>query len=415
MIKALAAYTAEVDDVNLAVEQIKSQLGNLDDGLFKNTIGIISCHYEYVNSGVFKAICDTLPFETVGTISSAQSVPGVFNTLLFTLLVLTSDDVAFIKTLTPSLTSEPGKHITEAYTAACRSAAAGNSAAADRNTAANRNAAAGGGGEKPDLILVFAPFMIQNSGDEYVNVLSDISGGAPCFGTIAVDDTLDFSNCFLLADGEYYRDKMALVLFYGEGGGKVKPKFYVANISENRMLSTSAVVTKSAGPVLMEVNERPVIEYFDNLGLVKASETQYAMSSLPFLLDYNDGTPKVSKIFVALTPEKFAICAGAMPEGSTLYMATTDRDDVLLTTSDAIDSIVKDIPDSSVILVYSCISRSMTLAADQFMEMELLNEKIAEKLPYMMVFSGGEICPTHLSSDKAINRFHNNAFIACLF
>jgi hypothetical protein len=33
----------------------------------------------------------------------------------------------------------------------------------------------------------------------------------------------------------------------------------------------------------------------------------------------------------------------------------------------------------------------------------------------MMAYSGGETCPTQVSDDKAINRFHNNAFVACVF
>ena len=385
MIKTLIAHTTELDDENLAIEQITSQL-KLDGGLLKNTIGIVACHYEFVLSDIFKAICGALPFDVVGTISASQSVQGESGSLLLTLMVLTSDNVEFKKVLTPSLMTDPTSVIAESYRSAC-------------------------GDKKPALILTYAPFILQNCGDDYVNVLSEVSGGAPCFGTLAVDDTLDFSNCFMLADGEHYLDKMAMILVYGD----LQPKFYVANISESRMLDKSALVTKSAGSVLMEVNERPVIDYFSDLGLAKASEIQYALSSLPFLLDYNDGTPKVSKIFVTLSPEKYAICAGAMPEGSTLYMAETDKDDVILTTGEAADMIVKDASNASVLLIYSCISRSMTLGADQFKEMELIDKKVGGKLPYMMANSGGEICPTQISDEMAINRFHNNAFIACLF
>ena len=385
MIRTMIAYTTELDDEKLAVEQITSQL-KLESGLLKNTIGIVACHYEFVLSDMFKAICEALPFDVVGTISAAQSVFGGTGSLLLTLTVLTSDDVEFKKVLTPSLLEDPNTVIAESYKAASE-------------------------GEKPSLILTFAPFILQNCGDDYVNVLTEASGGAPCFGTISVDDTLDFINCYMLADGEYYRDNMAMVLVYGD----IKPKFFVANISESRIMEKDAIVTKSAGSVLMEVNERPVIDYFSDLGLVEASETQYAMSSLPFLLDYNDGSPKVSKIFVMLTPEKYAICAGAIPEGSRLYIASSDKDDVMLTTGEAMEMILKDISNASVLLIYSCISRSMTLGSEQYKEMEFVNQMVGEKLPYMFANSGGEICPTQISKEKAVNRFHNNAFVACVF
>ena len=385
MIKTMTAFTTELDDENLAIEQLKSQL-NLDGNLMKNTIGIAACHYEFVLSGTFQAVCDALPFDVVGTISSAQSVPDEFGTLIMTLMVITSDDVEFDKVVTPSLLSEPGQVIADSYKAACRA-------------------------DKPALILTFGAFLPQNSGDEYVNVLTEVSGGVPCFGTLAVDDTPDFSNTFVLADGEYHRDKLVMILVYGD----IHPKFFVANISEGKILEKSALVTKSAGPVLMEVNERPIIDYFEDLGLVEASGVQYALTSLPFLLDYNDGTPKVSKIFVMLTPEKYALCAGSMPEGSTLYMASADTKDIMLTSGEAIDSILENLSNTSALLVYSCIGRSMTLGAEQYKEMELLNQKVGGKLPFLMATSGGEICPTQISEEKAINRFHNNAFIACIF
>ena len=386
MIKTMTAWTAEADDANVAIEEIKSQL-NAGSCLLKNTVGIIACHYEFVNSGVVQAVCEALPFEIAGTISSAQSVANHSDNLLLTLLVITSDDVDFVRAVTPSLQTEPGRVIRETY-----------------KTAAARD-------EKPALIFVFAPFMLANSGDEYVNVLTEVSGGAPCFGTLAIDDTDDFSNCFMICDGVHHSDKMAMILVYGD----ISPKFFIANISRSKILEKSARVTKSAGHILMEVNTRPVAEYFEDLGLTKASETQYALSSLPFLLDYNDGTPMVSKLFIGLTPEKYAICAGAMPEGSTFYIAAADIDDIIFTTGEAVDELLKHASNASGLLVYSCVGRSMTLGAEQFREIELLNQKVCGTLPFIMAFSGGEICPTQVSEDKAINRFHNDAFIACLF
>ena len=95
---------------------------------------------------------------------------------------------------------------------------------------------------------------------------------------------------------------------------------------------------------------------------------------------------------------------------------------MLLTTGEAVDLLIKDIKNrpGSGLLIYSCISRGMTFGGDQFKEIELVREKLgagvqsALNVPFMMAFSGGEICPTQVSDDKAINRFHNNAFIACL-
>ncbi|MDL2219527.1 FIST C-terminal domain-containing protein [Ruminococcaceae bacterium OttesenSCG-928-O06] len=387
MIKTLVAYTGEIDDAQAAVEEVRAQLA-LPGSLQKNAVGIIACHYEFVLSGVAKAVCQALPFDVVGTITSAQAVQQESGTLLLTLMVLTSDDVRFVTKLSSSLLEAPGEKIAAAY----------------REVAAAE-------AEKPALILPYAPFMVQNSGDEYVNVLTEASGGVPCFGTLAVDDTADFSNCFLLYNGQDYRDRLGMILLYGD----LQPKFFIATISQGKILDKAALVTKSAGHILMEVNGRPVVEYFEDLGLTKASETSYAMTSLPFMLDYGDGTPPVSKVFIGLTPEKYAICAGAMPEGATLYIGVFDKEDVLTTTGEAADKALADIQDAGGLLIYSCISRNMSMGSDLLAELDLIRDKAGEKLPFMMAYSGGEICPTQVSGTQAINRFHNNAFVACVF
>ncbi|MDR3208066.1 MAG: FIST C-terminal domain-containing protein [Oscillospiraceae bacterium] len=386
MIQTIVAGTSEIDDVARSVEDIRLQL-EAAGPLKKHTVGLLACHYEFVLSGVVRALNDALPFDVTGTITAAQAGHGEVGTLRLCLTVLTSDDVEFITALTPSLLENPADAIRKTY-----------AAVAQKDTA-------------PSLIFAFAPFMVENSGDDYVDVLSELSGGAPCFGTLAVDDTLDFSNCFLVHNGHHYRDHLALVLVYGE----VKPRFFTATISMDKVLDRAALVTKSAGHILMELNDRPVAEYFENLGLTKASETSYAMTSLPFMLDYNDGTPWVSKVFIGLTPEKYAICAGTMPEGASLYIGVFDKRDVLTTTGAAADQIVEAIEGASGLLIYSCISRNMTLGSDQLAELDLFRDKIGDKVPFMMAYSGGELCPTQVTDGHAINRFHNNALIACVF
>jgi hypothetical protein len=385
MIRTLTASTENIDDPAAAFDEIKAQL-DPEHKLLKNSVGIVACHYEFVLSGAAKVISENLPFDIVGTISSLQSVNDAKGSLLFTLLVFTSDDVSFNAALSPSLREEPGKKIIDTYRAAALPEG------------------------RPAMIFAFAPFMLENSGDEYIKVLSEVSGGAPCFGTLAVDDTSDFRECYALFNGEHYRDRMSLILIYGD----IKPKFYVASISEDKLLDRAALVTSSEGHILKEVNGRPVVEYFENMGLTKASETSYAMTSLPFMLDYGDGTPPVSKVFIGLNEQKYAICAGVMPEGSTMYMGVFDKKDVLLTTRNLIKKALKETAVPSAVIGYSCISRSMTLGSDIFAEIDIILAETAPKVPVLLAYSGGEMCPTQINPEAAINRFHNNAVIFCV-
>jgi hypothetical protein len=388
MIRTLTAYTENIDDPAAAVAEIRAQLEK-GGGLLKNSVGILACHYEFVLSGTAKAICESLPFDVAGTISSVQALNNAADkaqgTLFLTLLTLTSDEISFKTGITASLKSEPGQQIEEGY----------------RDLS---------GGARPSLVFAFAPFMIENSGDEYVNALSRASGGVPCFGTLAVDDTTDFRECYMMYRGEHYRDKMALILCYGD----LHPKFYLASISEDKLLDKAALITASEGHILKEVNGKPVADYFEDLGLTKASETSYALTSLPFMLDYGDGTPMVSKVFIGFNEQKHAICAGVMPQGSTLYMGVFDKEDVLLTTGNIIRRALEETPHPSLLIAYSCVSRSMTLGGDIFAEVELIQKETAGKTTALIAYSGGEICPTQINETAAINRFHNNAIVLCV-
>ena len=388
MIKTLTAHITEIDDIEEALQQIQAQL-DLDNNLLKNSVGILACHYEFIYSGATKAICESLPFDVLGTISTVQGVNEESGTMLFTLMVLTSDDVSFETVFSETLKGDPLSSITKAYV----------------ESTSTKDIS-------PSLIMPYAPFIVENSGDDYISTLGEISGGIPCFGTFAIDGTDSFEHCFMIYNGEHYSDRMAMLLIYGD----INPRFLIATISPEKIIDKPSLVTKSDNQILIEVNERPVLDYFKDLGLITAVESQYAMASLPFLLDYNDGTPPVSKVFIYLTPENYAVCAGKMPEGSTMNLGVFDKEDVLFTTGEAVATALKDdLSGTSCIFCYSCVSRSMSLLGDQFAEIDMVRDLIGDKLSLLMAYSGGEICPTQTSSSKAINRFHNNAFIACVF
>ena len=389
MIRTLIASTGEIDDIESAVQQITSQL-DLENQLLRHSVGIISCHYEFIHSGAMAAICQALPFDVAGAVTMNHATNRNLDTFLLTIMVLTSDDISFSTALTEPLHGQLPQRLETAY-----------------------QALTSGREDAPALLLVYAPFMSENSGDDYVNILTEVSGGVPCFGTMAIDDsdTNTFDDCLSIYNGEHYSDRICLISMHGS----LRPRFFLATISPDKIFAKPALITKSTGHILQEVNGRPVMEYFSNLGLTTASEKQYAMASLPFMLNYEDGTPPVSKVFIALTEENYALCAGAMPEGASLYIGMFDKEDVLFTSGQAVDKALEDLQDASAMLIYSCISRSMSLGGGSLEELALIQEKVGARIPLLMAYSGGEMCPTQLSNDKAINRFHNNTFIGCIF
>jgi len=386
MIRTISAQTLEMDDIEVAVQEILAQLP-AQDALLPNTIGILACHYEFVYAGVVEALCEALPFDVAGTITSAQSTAHSANTMLLTLMVLTSDDVFFRTALSDSLLDAPTDAVADVYQKAAIQ------------------------GEKPALVLPFAPFLPQNSGDDYTAVLSNLSGNAPVFGTLAVDDTPTFAHCYALFNGKHYTDRMSLLLMYGN----LSPRFCVATISREKIVDRPALITKSHGHILEEVNGRPLTEYFNSFDLMGATTSGYAMSSIPFLLDYGDDTPLVGRVFIQLTEDGGGVFAGQMPAGSTMYMGVFDKDDVLLTTGKAVREALSGTEKINGALGYSCVARFMSLDGDILSELSSVRDLFGQEAPFMMAYSGGEFCPTLVRDGNAMNRFHNDSFILCLF
>ncbi len=388
-LESYVASTTEVDDSEVAVQEILARIPL--EKLKKNSVGIVACHYEFDFSGVLKSIAEALPFDVVGSVSSAQGTQGGAAVFELVLTVLTSDEAEIALALSDPLEGDTQEVVRTAY-----------------------DEAAGKLGSRPDLILIHGPFMIQNNGDDYLTELSAASDNAPLFGTLAIDDTEDFRCCYSIHKGKTYNDRLVLTLLKG-----VEPRFYSAHIAPNKIVGDPALVTSSEGALLAEVNDRPIAEYLAGLGQTSLDDPDYALVTMPFVLDYGDGTAPISRIFIQLTPDGKAVLNGSVPVGSELVIGSFDKEDALETTQVAIDEALAQSASPvdgrpAVMLMYSCIARFLALGADYLAEIEQSQKQIGGKIPFMMAYSGGEYCPTELTKRGAVNRFHNNALVICV-
>jgi len=388
MIKTLIVSTKEIDDIEVAVDEIKSQL--TAHSLCANSVGIIACNYEFLVSGAMKAICGALPFDVAGTITGSLATNTESGIFMLSIMILTSDDVVFDIKTTPPLLDNPFS-ITEKFTEELISENPG----------------------KASLAFTYIPYIETFSADQFVDIFSRVSNEIPCFGVLALDASDTFDNSYVCVNGEAYHDRAAVISVYGD----INPRFLYATISYEKIIHKPSLITKSEGNILIEVNGHSVEQYFEDLGLNGVRDMQYAMASVPFLLDYGDGTPLVSKIFIRQTPEKYAVSTGFIPEGAMMYVGVFDKEDVLLTTGEVINKTLEigSADNISGVLMYSCMTRCVSLGSDSMSEFELVKEKLGNKIPFMVSYSGGEICPLQNFESKMINRCHNNTFILCIF
>jgi hypothetical protein len=383
MLRAFTAYTQEVDEASEAVSEILAQIDT--ERLLKNSVGLISCYSEYIDTGVVEAISRALPFDVVGCTTLGNAVNGNLGHLELCLMVLTSDDTEFAVASSGPLTETQDAPLRSMY-----------------------NKALAKLGTEPKFMMCFAPLIYSIGGEAFLNILSDESSGLPIFGTLAVDHTADYAQAQTIINGEASRDSMNIILV----GGSAEPKFLVSTLSAEKTLKQKAVITDSEANILKAVNGMSAIDYMETLGLTNDGKIEGA-STIPFVIDYGDGTQPVIRAIFAQTQEGYAVCGGSMPINAALSISSIDYEDVLLTTGKLLGGFGKS-DGCNAAIMFSCVGRNFALGTKTKDELKVVEDVLGSKLPYLLAYSGGEICPLS-DADKVLrNRFHNDSVVALL-
>ncbi|MDR3349094.1 MAG: FIST C-terminal domain-containing protein [Acidaminococcales bacterium] len=390
MLKTAAIFTYELDDAELALSELREQLKS-QIVLMKNTVGILMCDPEFIRTGMVKAVCAGLPFPIAGATTMAQSINGETGRLVLTLMVLTSDDVFFS-------VGASGPINKDNILAAAESSYA---------EAAKRLGAA------LEMILLFPPQHMEISGNRYLDAYTRLCPNTPVFGTFAVDDLPEFTDCLTISEGNSSKEAVSFILV----GGNVAPRFFIATISGEKMLPYGGEITKSKDNVIMEINDMRAYEYFESIGLAKEGALDPGLQFLPFVLDFKgredyDAVPVVYEL-IGLDENGFAVCRGDMYQNSTFKLGIFESEDILATSKEMIKKINAE-KDIQALIIFSCLGRRLSLGAEPLKELNLIAETINSGTPYMVAYSGGEICPTSRTKDSVTNRYHNYSLVACI-
>jgi hypothetical protein len=387
MIRMLTASTFEVDDPDAAAEEIRMQI-DPENNLSAHSVGIVACYYEFVETGVVDALCAALPFDVIGCTVLGSAVNGRYGLEQLSLSVLTSDAVRFSTAFSETISKDDIKApLMRAY-AKARGKLQGD----------------------PSFIFALAPIMTDVSGDGMLLHLNAISGGIPVFGTLSNDTSPAYENSMVFRNGETAGNRAALLLLEGP----VKPRFFTTAISEKNIRQQTAVVTAAEGSLLKSVDNMPCLRYLASLGV--ETNGLAAVTALPFLIDYGDGTKPVALSMYAFTEEGI-FCGGNIPVGARIAIANVDYNSVMETAEATVSAALADIDRNggAFILAIPCFTRGLLISPNSDEEMKLTAEMIGDTLPFMLLYSGGEMCPVYNEKLEIVNRFHNLTYTLAVF
>ena len=383
MIEMYTARTSEIDETDSAVAEI---IGQLDlAALKKNSAGLIFCHMDFVDSGVVAALCNWLPFNVIGMSSMASADEHGYGLYDLTLTVLTSDEVSFDAGMTGSITSDTYADEVDQLYARIRSRA----------------------GSDPAMIFTFMPYVPDISGYEVVKAMDASCHGIPLWGSITNNMDFRYQTVQTIYNGAALPAGIAMLFAIGP----VEPEFIVSSIPEQNIANNRAIITKGENAVLREANDLPILQYLANMGLII---TEANLTTTPLMVYYNDSEKPVALGFYTLFEDGSLLAGGEMPVGTSFAVGNIDGDGIFESARDGLRQILAH-NDRHTTLLLPCVTRYIMLAPDQEGEIRLIQEELAASgLPFMMGYSGGEICPIKGPDGKYHNQFHNYSFCACI-
>jgi hypothetical protein len=299
--------------------------------------------------------------------------------------VLTSDDVEFSAGVSETLTMDMEERIAALYRKAAASLAAA-----------------------PSLLLAFNSRLTDFLAEIVVSVLDRLSGGAPLFGTIALDMDTTVRSPKVIYNGAAYADRLVVVLLSGD----VRPRFFIDSIPEKKAHSQQAVITAAEGNRMISVNNMPTVTYMERIGLINDDMVEL-LYAFPLLIDNHDGEKPRPYIITGVGSDGSVFCGNSIRPGSTLNIGSPLREDVLATAANVVGLAGQE-QDRNGLLIFSCFSRNVALVDSQD-EMILVQKLMADSsLPYMFLYSGGELCPYHRADGRMSNRFHQYSIVSCI-
>jgi len=394
MLKMVNAYTQELDDHGKAVREIHELL-DIKNSLLKNSVALLFCHAKFIETGAAEAVYKSLPLDVLGCTSlyfgmTAETGAIIEGEFLLTVTILTSDDIQFSSGVSLPLNEN---NVEECV-----------------NDLYQRTASPFG--EFPSLVFAFMPTMTSVPADSMAAFLNRVCGGAPVFGSVALDMNTRIQNPRTIykssAVSGAFSDRMAFLFFKGQ----VKPRFFHSFFPEKSILPWDAVITKASGNRIISINNKPALSFIKEQGFFQNNIDESIMV-YPLVIEYPNHNVNVV-VLHDISPEGQLICSRNVQAGGILNIGVITADSVL-EGAKVIAQNLKNV-NKKEFIIFSCFLRNVVLGGSSQAEFDLFRQELSDyTVPWLFINSGGELCPGYAENGETVNQFHQYALIACQF
>ena len=385
MIQMMTAFTTEVDEVEDALKEI---FGQIDTGaLKKNTVGLITCHFDFTEAGFLGELCEKLPFDVIGMTTMASADKHGRSMYGLSITVLTSDDVLFQAVMSGPLGTGDYREKMEAVYSDTVKKLPG----------------------KPSMIITFFPYLYDLSGALMHRAFDDVCGGVPFWGSLATNSDVSYEHCNVFLNDNVTVNSMVMALLYGP----VDPQFIVVSIPTQNIRKDRGRITDSEGCVLKKIDGIPAWKYLENRGVAIMKD---ASITTPLMVYYEGSSVPVALAVYTVNDDGSLLCGGEMTTGASVAVGEITSEGILTTAEEGMNRLQK-CGKKNGALFLPCVTRYVMLVPDHDGELKLIDSRLEKGnvMPFMAGYSGGEVCPILDESGTLQNRFHNFTFSACVF
>lgn len=390
--KSVALFTDEIDDLDIAIDELVSQFG--DFKLEAHSAGLLFAHPDTDLEELAGRLQEEFGVPIVGTTAVAMFTMDGFKNEGISLHIFTSGDCVFHTGCTNELTAANARaEITALY----------------------NNLTAGVDDEDVKLVLAYGNPTLDMMGEDFVDTLDELCHGVPVYGGLA-SDSFVMDECRVVCGKRVMNHALALMVITGKVQKVIQYGFNVEST-----LDYEGVVTEVQGNMVMKLDDMPLAEALNKAGFSINPEVNVCdYVNTPFRIRYRTeegGEMELMRQLAFVDKETGGgLFLGKVPLGANVQIGIISKEDIHDSVEEVAIRALAEVKkrhdyDFSTLIITSCASRLMSYANDIELEAQGYVHMIPEGMSMSGFYSFGEICPSRAAGgSREKNIFHNTTF-----